>query len=120
MKNGEQFMSKQQVFSSIFDNDTSFKKFDTEKPMITLVEPRYIVGMAEVLTFGAKKYAIDNWKQATADDIRRIKDSLLRHTLAYTSGEILDNETGLSHAYSIGCNAMFLDYLLSKGITNES
>ena len=89
----------------------SFVKKDIGKPMVSLVEPKYILGMAEVLTFGAKKYAIDNWKSATIEDIRRIKDSLLRHTLAYTSGELVDPETGLSHTYHIGCNAMFLDYL---------
>jgi len=59
------------------------------------------------------KTGIDNWKSAKTVDIRRLKDSLLRHTLAYTGGEVLDPETGLSHAYHIGCNVMFLDYLLT-------
>ena len=91
-----------------------FKKHDNEKPMISLVESSFIVGIAEVLTFGSKKYGIDNWKSATDKDIRRIKDSLLRHTLAYTAGELLDEETHLSHTYHIACNAMFLNYLMEK------
>lgn len=93
----------------------TFQKADTDKPMISLVEPSFIIGIAEVLTFGAKKYSIDNWKSATTVDVRRIKDSLLRHTLAYTSGELLDPETHLSHSYHIACNAMFLDFLFTRG-----
>lgn len=87
-----------------------FTKHDTGKPMVSLVEPEFILGVAEVLTMGAKKYAIDNWKLMTDEDIRRVKDSLLRHTLAYTSGELIDKESGLSHLYHAGCNLMFLDY----------
>ena len=89
-----------------------FMKNDSKKPMVSLVEPQFILGIADVLTFGAEKYAIDNWKKV--DDIRRYKDALLRHTLAYTGGELIDPETELSHAYHIGCNAMFLDYLLKQ------
>ena len=91
-----------------------FVKNDTDKPMVSLVEPTFILGMAEVLTYGAKKYAINNWKEASNKDIRRIKDSLLRHVLAYTSGVLLDEETHLSHSYHAACNLMFLNYLLER------
>jgi hypothetical protein len=93
---------------------TEFTKHDIGKPMVSLIEPTFIIGVAEVMTYGAKKYDIDNWKTATTDDIRRIKDSLLRHTLAYTSGELLDPETHLSHSYHATCNLMFLNYLLER------
>lgn len=100
--------------------EETFTKFDNGKPMLSLVEPQFIIGMAEVMTYGAKKYAIENWKKATKDDIRRIKDSLLRHTLAYTSGELIDKETGLSHAFHASCNLMFLNYMIEvKGLGNE-
>jgi len=92
----------------------SVVKHDTGKPMVSLVEPSFILGIAQVLTYGAEKYAINNWQQATDKDIRRIKDSLLRHTLAYTSGELLDAETGLSHSLHAATNMMFLNYLLEK------
>ena len=91
-----------------------FVKNDTDKPMVSLVEPTFILGMAEVLSYGAKKYAINNWKEASNKDIRRIKDSLLRHVLAYTSGIILDEETHLSNSYHAACNLMFLNYLLER------
>ena len=88
-----------------------FVKNDTDKPMVSLVEPTFILGMAEVLTYGAKKYAINNWKEASNKDIRRIKDSLLRHVLAYTSGVLLDEETQFKHLHHAAANLMFLDYL---------
>ena len=94
----------------------TFKKFDTGKPMVSLVEPEFILGTAKVLTLGAEKYEIDNWKLGSSpEDIRRYKDALLRHTLAYTSGETNDPETGLSHTYHIACNIMFLDYFDRQG-----
>ena len=97
---------------------SSFEKHDTDKPMVSLVEPKYILGTAAVLTMGAKKYDVDNWKNAKPEDVRRIKDSLLRHTLAYLDGEALDPESGLSHLYHISCNTMFLDYFDRKYTTD--
>lgn len=92
-----------------------FIKQDTDKPMVSLIEPKFILGIAEVLTFGAKKYEIDGWKKAKLSDMRRYKDALLRHTLAYIDGETIDPESGLSHLYHISCNTMFLDYFDRKG-----
>jgi hypothetical protein len=83
--------------------------------MVSLVESDFILGMAKVLTFGANKYGVENWKLGDSpENIRRYKDALLRHVLAYTSGELVDPETGLSHAYHAACNLMFLDYLQNK------
>ena len=98
------------LMKALKTSEPVFTKHDTGKPMVSLVESEFILGVAEVLTMGAKKYAVDNWKLMTDEDIRRVKDSLLRHTLAYTSGELIDKESGLSHLYHAGCNLMFLDY----------
>ena len=91
----------------------TFSKFDDGKPMVSLIETKFILGIAEILTEGASKYGIGNWKNATRDDIPRLKDALLRHTLAYTSGELLDGDSHKSHAFHAACNLMFLDYLLN-------
>jgi len=94
---------------------SEFNKDDKGKPMVSLVESDFILGIAEVLTIGGKKYGIDNWKLGSSpEDIRRYKDALLRHILAYTSGELDDPETGLSHTYHAACNLMFLNYLQEK------
>lgn len=89
-----------------------FMKLDTDKLMISLIEPNYIKGTATVLTRGAKKYSINNWKEC--DDRRRYEDALLRHIYDYLAGTKLDKETGLSHLYHASCNLMFLDYLDRK------
>ena len=87
-----------------------FKKADQGKPQVSLVEPSYVLGTAQILTFGADKYGKDNWKTATAEDIQRYRDALLRHLYAYLGGEINDPESGEPHLYHISCNVMFLDY----------
>jgi len=87
-----------------------FKKQDGEKTQLELIEPEFIMGLGDVLTFGAMKYAPRNWQRAKPKDIERIKGAMLRHQMAYMSGELTDPETGLSHLYHITCNAMFLDY----------
>ena len=85
-----------------------FQKFDGDKPLVTLVEPSYIIGTAKVLTFGANKYGRDNWKTAKPEDIQRYKDAIFRHLLAYLDGETIDPESKMPHLDHISCNAMFL------------
>ena len=90
-----------------------FVKHDTGKPMLSLIEPDYVFGIAEVLTMGANKYSKGNWKNC--EDTDRYKDAMLRHMYQYLNGEKNDTESGLSHLYHISCNAMFLDYFDRKG-----
>jgi len=87
-----------------------FTKNDKDKVRMELLDPDFIIGTAEVLTFGAKKYEAENWKKATGKDIARYEGAILRHLMAYRKGEKIDPETGLSHLYHISCNTMFLAY----------
>ena len=96
----------------------NFIKHDSNKIKVSLVEPDFVLGVAEVATFGANKYAKDNWK--FCDDLDRYKDATLRHLFAYLKGEKLDEETGLSHLYHAGCNLMFLDYFDRQENNNAS
>ncbi len=91
-----------------------FIKKDSGKLMMSLIEPKFVEGVAATLTMGAEKYSIDNWK--LCEEPRRYKDALLRHLYAYLDGELVDPESGLSHMYHIGFNAMALDYFDRRSI----
>lgn len=89
-----------------------FIKHDKGKPMVSLIEPKFIEGLADVMTQGATKYGRDNWQECK--EPHRYLDALLRHTLKYWDGEKVDTESGKSHLYHIAFNAMALDYLDNK------
>ena len=63
--------------------------------------------ISKVLTYGANKYAPDNWKHI---DPERYIDALWRHYIAWKTGEKNDAESGLSHAAHFATNAIFLLY----------
>lgn len=86
------------------------KKFDSEKNMLQLIEPEFEEGIGWVLTFGAKVYGVDNWKNFTKADKPRFIGAMLRHLSAYRKGEIIDPQSGKSHLYHLACEAMFSDY----------
>lgn len=92
--------------------DNGFIKHDKGKPMISLIEPKFIEGLADVMTQGATKYGRNNWQECK--EPHRYLDALLRHTLKYWDGEKVDTESGKSHLYHIAFNAMALDYLDNK------
>ena len=92
---------------------SNFKKADNGKTMMSLVEPEFIKGTARVLTMGAIKYEVDNWKNC--EDRKRYEDALLRHIYDYLSGTKIDEESGESHLYHAACNLMFLDAFDKEG-----
>lgn len=82
-------------------------KFDSEKPRMGLLPPRALESVARVLTFGAKKYAPDNWKYVE-NGKSRYADASLRHITAYLKGEDHDPETGIHHLSHAICCLMFI------------
>lgn len=78
-------------------------KYDNDKPQWSLLPFKALKEVVEVLTYGAKKYAPDNWKKVP-DARRRYIDAGFRHFTAYASGETHDPETGKHHlAHAICC-----------------
>ena len=90
-------------------------KYDDDKLLMSLVEPEFIEDVAKVLTFGAKKYKPNSW-QHVEDCERRYKDALLRHTMSYLKGELIDCESGLTHLSHMATNIMFLSYFEKEKI----
>lgn len=94
-------------------------KYDEGKLQYSLIPPVATKALAEVLTFGAKKYAPNSW-QKVPDAERRYLDALIRHLEAYRSGEELDSESNLSHLSHLLCNASFLLYFQNERLKNGS
>lgn len=82
-------------------------KFDSEKRRMGLLPPRALESVADVLTFGAKKYLPDNWKYVE-NGPQRYLDASLRHITAYMKGEQFDPETGHPHLSHALCCLMFI------------
>jgi len=83
------------------------KKYDHGKPMYGLLPPKALRSAVDVLTFGAQKYEIDNWKHVD-DSIRRYFDAAQRHLWAWKEGEQNDSESGFHHLSHAICCLMFL------------
>jgi len=97
------------------DTGTLLKEpLSVNKPMPSLVEPKFILNMAEVLAFGAAKYSRDNWKLCTKEYIHLYWDAHDRHCLAYRMGEKVDQETGYDHLAHAACNLMFIQHIMNR------
>lgn len=83
------------------------RKADHGKPRFDLMPPSAELAVAEVLTFGAQKYADENWR-SVSDPLRRYYAALRRHLNAWKSGEKTDPETGLPHLAHAGCCLLFM------------
>lgn len=84
-------------------------KYDDGKIRVDLIPPEVILEIGKILTYGANKYGSDNWqKLENFDD--RYYGALLRHLLAWRSGEENDKESGLSHLSHAMTNIMFLTW----------
>lgn len=93
-------------------------KYDSGKPQFSLIDPKFMLEFAQVMTMGAKKYGADNWK-TIENAIPRYKDALHRHMNAFEQGKMDDEESGLSHLAHVAANAMFL-YWLTLNPQNDS
>lgn len=85
---------------------SSGTKHDQGKAPLDLIPYAGEEAIAQVLAFGAKKYAPGNW--AKGIEYSRLISAAKRHIGAYASGEDVDPESGLSHIAHAGCCIMFL------------
>ena len=102
------------------------EKYDTEKPVMSLIDNYFLLGLASVLTFGAKKYAANNWRGGIS--YSRLISAAYRHLGSLNNGEDLDEESGLGHVFHLACCVMFLSWMMKfrpdlddrwKGSTND-
>lgn len=83
------------------------KKFDGDKLRFSLIPPQPLSDVNKVLEFGAKKYGANNW-QKVDNAQERYFNAAMRHLLAWQSGELLDDESGLPHLAHAQCCLMFM------------
>jgi len=102
------------------------KKHNAGKPMMSLIRPEFLEGLATALTYGATKYDekrgdLPNYLQGQGFHYTEILDSLMRHLNAWQKGEDLDPESKLNHLNLASANLMFLvTYINSeKGIDDR-
>lgn len=90
-----------------FDDIAKGLKYDTNKPLPSLLPPKAIQSVIKVLTFGAKKYSRENWRNVEGLQERYL-DALMRHLFSYHGGEVNDPETDLPHLAHAVCCALYL------------
>ncbi len=93
-------------------------KYDAGKLQYSLMPPIALKALAEVLSFGAKRYAPNSWQNVEEGE-RRYLDALYRHLESYRSGEAIDSDSGLSHLAHAITNLAFLLHFEQKRI-NET
>ena len=75
---------------------------------------RALIEVAEVGTYGAKKYTEHGWL-TVPDGIERYDEAMLRHWLKEKAGETHDADTGLLHQAHLAWNALArLDLMLRE------
>lgn len=87
------------------------KKDDAGKVRWDLLPRGVLLGVAQVLTFGAAKYDVDSW-QKVPDGFRRYLAGQERHLQSVLDGEQFDQESKCHHAYHYVCNAMFIAWIM--------
>ena len=81
---------------------TGAQKEMLDKARIDLVPTEMIMGVAEVLTYGAKKYSDNNWRQGLPHSTHYA--AAQRHLLKFWAGIDLDDESNLHHLKHAACN----------------
>ena len=96
------------------------RKFDGEKARYDLYPSDAYECCTKVLTFGAKKYADNEWK-TVPNGVNRYYAAMIRHMLAQKEhidrggkGLLLDEESGLPHLDHAQCCLIFMRHITNK------
>lgn len=92
-------------------------KNDAGKLRLDLIPPEFEKGLAEVLTYGAKKYEPKNWEKGIK--YSRVYASLRRHLLSWLMGEDIDPESGLPNLFLATFNLMALSTYEVRGMDKD-
>jgi len=82
-------------------------KLDFDKLRWDLLPIECVEEIVKVLTFGAKKYADNNW-QLVENSTERYYAALMRHIVEWRKGDPVDRDSELNHLSHALCNLIFL------------
>jgi len=108
------FVLNTETSQKLASMDKAAVKHDTGKPDWSLVPFESLEGMVKVLEFGAQKYAGWNWTTNGGFPYMRVMRSCLRHLFAWSRGEDIDPESGLSHIHHAMCNLLFISHYIGN------
>jgi hypothetical protein len=89
-------------------------KYDDGKLRWDLLPIEEVEDVVKVLTFGANKYAPENWKLVKGARWRYLA-AAFRHIKAWMVGKRLDDETGFTHLAHAATNLLFLAWIDKHG-----
>lgn len=81
-------------------------RYSEGKVRVDLIPPEWILGVGEVMTKGAEKYAERNWEDGM--DWKFCYAAAMRHLLKFWNGADTDEETGLPHVAHAAWNCLAL------------
>lgn len=80
-------------------------KHDGEKIRWDLMPFKQLDLVAEIVTFGAEKYAPNSW-QEIENGGQRLIAAALRHISLHQQGELYDDESGKTHLAHAACSIL--------------
>lgn len=113
--NGKEYFYNHAVeeFKGYYEPVEQGRKDDSSKRRYSLLPKGAVNSVVDVLEFGSKKYADNNW-QKVPDAKTRYYDAAMRHLDAWLNGDLKDAETGLPHLAHAICCLMFLMWFDSE------
>jgi hypothetical protein len=82
-------------------------KYDKEKLRWELLPLKPIIDVVDILSYGATKYADENWRYVEPFEDRYYA-AAMRHITAWRLGEQIDEESGKHHLAHAMCCLIFL------------
>lgn len=93
-------------------------KYDDGKVMLQCIDPLAELELGEVLTFGAREYGENNWREGFV--YSRVVGALRRHLNAFLRGEDRDPKSGRLHtAHIMACSMFLTNFQLSGTGTDD-
>lgn len=98
--------------AEVMFGDYQSKRYNSGKVQTREIDPNFILGIGEVLTKSREKYDHFNWCKPTK--LSTPYESMMRHIMAFQSGEDFDKETQSHHLLHAATNLMFMYYHITN------